>query len=107
MSALSHFEGLAGKGLSLLHFAAPFANCSSTPCDFYEFPRYEMETIRNYGAIPFFSWGSQSIPVPPDLSEPAFQLADSPPATTTSTSANSPKAPATGATPSSSASTGR
>ncbi|HEX5713242.1 MAG TPA: glycosyl hydrolase [Solirubrobacterales bacterium] len=76
MSALSHFEGMTGKGLSLLHFAAPFADCSSKPCDFYEFPEYEMQTIRNYGAIPFFSWGSQSIPVPADLNEPEFQLAD-------------------------------
>ncbi len=35
-----------------------------------------MHTIRNYGAVPFFSWGSQSTPVPLDLDEPAFQLAD-------------------------------
>ena len=35
-----------------------------------------MDTIRNYGAIPFFSWGSHSIPVPGDLNEPDFQLAD-------------------------------
>jgi hypothetical protein len=76
MSAVSHFSGLVGKGLSLLEFAAPFADCSHTPCDFYRFPTYEMQTIRNYGAIPFFSWGSQSVPVPGDLNEPAFQLAD-------------------------------
>ena len=77
MSAVSHFEGMVGKGLSLLEFAAPFADCSgSGDCDFYRFPKYEMDTIRNYGAIPFFSWGSQSVPVPSDLNEPAFQLAD-------------------------------
>jgi mannan endo-1,4-beta-mannosidase len=76
MSSVSHFEGMVGKGLSLLEFAAPFADCSASPCDFYDFPTYEMQTIRNYGAIPFFSWGSQSIPVPDDLNEPAFQLAD-------------------------------
>jgi hypothetical protein len=76
MSAVSHFEGMVGKGLSLLEFAAPFADCSRTPCDFYDFPTYEMNTIRNYGAIPFFSWGSQSVPVPGDLDQPAFQLAD-------------------------------
>ncbi|HYJ21595.1 MAG TPA: glycosyl hydrolase [Solirubrobacterales bacterium] len=76
MSAVSHFSGMVGKGLSLLQFAAPFADCSKSPCDFYEFPTYEMQTIRNYGAIPFFSWGSQSIPVPADLNEPDFQLAD-------------------------------
>ena len=76
MSAVSHFEQMVGKGLSLIQFAAPFADCSSNPCDFYRFPRYEMETIRDYGAIPFFSWGSQSVPVPTDLGEPEFQLAD-------------------------------
>jgi hypothetical protein len=76
MSAVSHFSGMVGKGLSLLEFAAPFADCSHSPCDFYDFPSYEMQTIRNYGAIPFFSWGSQSVPVPGDLNEPAFQLAD-------------------------------
>jgi mannan endo-1,4-beta-mannosidase len=76
MSAVSHFEGMVGKGLSLLEFAAPFADCSTGPCNFYKFPKFEMDTIRNYGAIPVFSWGSQSTPVPLDLNEPAFQLAD-------------------------------
>ncbi len=76
MSAVNHFEGMVGKGLSLLEFAAPFADCGSSPCSFYRFPSYEMQTIRNYGAIPFFSWGSQSVPVPGDLDEPAFQLSD-------------------------------
>jgi hypothetical protein len=76
MSAVSHFSGLVGKGLSLLEFAAPFADCGSSPCTFYRFPTYEMQTIRNYGAIPFFSWGSQSVPVPGDLNQPNFQLAD-------------------------------
>ena len=76
MSAVNHFEGMVGKGLSLLEFAAPFADCSHAPCDFYRFPTYEMQTIRSYGAIPLFSWGSQSIPVPRNLKEPAFQLAD-------------------------------
>jgi hypothetical protein len=76
MSAVSHFEGMVGKGLSLIEFAAPFAECGSDPCTPYEFPAFEMNTIRNYGAVPFFSWGSQSVPVPDDLNEPAFQLAD-------------------------------
>src|SRR5215467_11371522 len=46
MSAVGHFSSLVGKGLSLLEFAAPFADCSASPCDFYEFPTYEMQTIR-------------------------------------------------------------
>jgi hypothetical protein len=74
MSAVNHFSGMVGKGLSLLEFASPFADCSRTPCDFYRFPAYEMQTIRDYGAIPFFSWGSQSTPA--SLDQPNFQLAD-------------------------------
>jgi hypothetical protein len=76
MSAVGRFSELAAKIPSLLEFAAPFADCSSSPCSFYRFPRFEMETIRNFGAIPFFSWGSQSIPVPGDLNLPDYQLAD-------------------------------
>jgi hypothetical protein len=76
MSAVGRFSELAAKTPSLLEFAAPFADCSSYPCSFYRFPRFEMETIRNFGAIPFFSWGSQSTPVPTDLNLPAFQLED-------------------------------
>ena len=35
-----------------------------------------MDDVRDYGAIPFFNWGSQAIPVPGDLNQPDFQLAD-------------------------------
>ena len=35
-----------------------------------------MNSIRSHGSIPFYSWGSQSIPVPSNLSEPNFQLSD-------------------------------
>ena len=35
-----------------------------------------MNSIRSHGAIPFYSWGSQSIPVSPSLSQPNFQLSD-------------------------------
>ncbi len=38
MSAVTHFSGMVGKGLSLLEFAAPFADCGKPPCDFYKFP---------------------------------------------------------------------
>ena len=74
MDALSQFEGMAGKPLSLLHFMAPFAQCSSARCSYYDFPTKEMEGIREHGAIPFFSWSSQSIPS--SLDEPNFQLSD-------------------------------
>ena len=74
MGALSQFEGMAGKPLSLVHFMAPFAQCSSSDCSYYDFPTKEMEGIRQHGSIPFFSWSSQSIPS--SLDEPNFQLSD-------------------------------
>ncbi|MEK6276684.1 MAG: glycosyl hydrolase [Actinomycetota bacterium] len=74
MNAVSKFEQMAGKPLSLVQFATPFANCYSSPCTFYGFPTWEMQTIRQHGAIPFFSWASQSIPS--SLDQPDFQLSD-------------------------------
>jgi len=79
MSAVSAFEGITGKGLSLVEFSAPFYDCGHTPCTPLPFPTNEMSSIRNYGAIPFFGWGSDSIPVPepPNLPiQPDFELSD-------------------------------
>jgi hypothetical protein len=73
MDAVSKFEETAGKKLSLVNFFSPFANCSSK-CSFYKFPTEPMENIREHGAIPVFSWSSQSIPS--SLNEPDFQLGD-------------------------------
>ncbi|HEV7399286.1 MAG TPA: glycosyl hydrolase [Solirubrobacterales bacterium] len=74
MGAVSKFEQSVGKQLSMVHFAAPFADCSSSPCSFYKFPTGSMEGIRSHGAIPFFSWSSQS--TPSNINEPDFQLSD-------------------------------
>jgi hypothetical protein len=74
MKAVTKFEDLAGKRLSLLNFFTPFANCAESPCYFYEFPAGLMERIRKHGAIPVLSWSSQSIPS--SREEPAFQLSD-------------------------------
>jgi hypothetical protein len=74
MNAVTQFEGLAAKPLSMVHFASPFADCSTSPCNFYPFPTTPMNNIRAHGAIPFFSWSSQSIPG--SLNEPDFQLSD-------------------------------
>ena len=74
MGAVSKFEEAAGKKLSLVNFFAPFANCSTSPCSFYPFATGVMENIREHGAIPVFSWSSQSIPS--SLNEPDFQLGD-------------------------------
>jgi hypothetical protein len=72
MSAVSSFEGLVGKGLSLVEFAAPFANCGTSPCSYYDFPSAQMEAIRAYGAIPFFGWSTAGSA--PGLEDPPFQL---------------------------------
>ncbi len=74
MSAVTGFEGMAGKSLSLVNFFSPFANCASSPCSFYDFPTNPMQSIRDHGAIPVLSWASQS--TPSQSSEPDFQLAD-------------------------------
>jgi hypothetical protein len=76
MNAVSSLEQSVGKKLSIVNFSSPFANCSSSPCSFYNFPAGEFNNIRNHGAIPFFSWGSQAIPLPSNLNEPDFQLSD-------------------------------
>ena len=76
MNAVTKFEEKAEKKLSIVNFSAPFANCGGSSCSFYNFPPNEMNSIRAHGAIPFYSWGSQSIPVPSNLSEPNFQLSD-------------------------------
>jgi len=67
-------EEMLGKRMSLIHFMAPFAHCSSSGCGYYRFPGEEMETIRNHGSIPFFSWSSQAIPS--TEVQPDYQLAD-------------------------------
>jgi hypothetical protein len=74
MDAVSQFEQMVGKPLSMLEFSTPFANCSTSPCDYYDFPTNPFNSIRSYGAIPFFSWGSQAIAGDGDQSN--FQLSD-------------------------------
>ncbi|HEX5713240.1 MAG TPA: glycosyl hydrolase [Solirubrobacterales bacterium] len=76
MNAVAALEQKAGKKLSIVNFSAPFANCSGGKCTYYNFPAGEMNNIRAHGSIPFYSWGSQSIPVSPNLSQPDFQLSD-------------------------------
>jgi hypothetical protein len=74
MGAVSKFEGMAGKAASAINFSSPFADCSSSPCSFYKFPKEEMESIRSHGSMPFFSWASQATPA--SLDQPNFQLSD-------------------------------
>jgi Glycosyl hydrolase family 26 len=74
MNAVTDFEKVAEKPLSLVNFSSPFANCAVSPCSYYPFPTEAMENVRGHGAIPFFSWASQS--TPSSLNEPEFQLSD-------------------------------
>lgn len=74
MAAVRKFEQMAGKHLSIVHFASPFADCSSSPCSFYRFPTSVMTRVREHGAIPFLSWSSQS--TPSSVDEPDFRLSD-------------------------------
>jgi len=78
MSAVSKFEGMVGKGLSLIALGSPFADCTSTPCQFFEFPTTAMNNVHDYGAIPFFNWASQATSNDPGgaTSMPDFQLSD-------------------------------
>jgi mannan endo-1,4-beta-mannosidase len=76
MSAVTSLEQLTGKGLSLVEFAAPFYECGASPCRPLPFPTAQMESVRSYGAIPFFGWGSDSIPVPDVPFQPDFELSD-------------------------------
>lgn len=72
-SAIAAFEHETGKGVSLVDFSSPFANCYETPCRTYPFDTVAMNAIRDHGAIPFMSWGSDSVPV--STTEPSFSLA--------------------------------
>src|SRR3954454_17181868 len=76
MNAVSQFQGLIGKGLSLIETSLPFAQCFSPqyPCNPLPFPSDQFDKVRGYGAIPVLSWASQSDPASPN--EPDYQLAD-------------------------------
>jgi hypothetical protein len=73
MTAVSKFEELAKKKVSMVQFFMPFANCSPT-CTYYPFPKTPLENVRLHGAIPVLSWSSASIPS--SLNESNFQLSD-------------------------------
>jgi hypothetical protein len=73
-NAITKFEEMAHKSLSLVQFFQPFANCANSPCSFYGFPTSPLENVRLHGAIPVLAWSSQSIPS--STSEPNFQLSD-------------------------------
>jgi Glycosyl hydrolase family 26 len=73
-NAVTKFERIAGKRLSIVHWGSPFANCATRPCSFYPFPWAEVIKVRRHGAIPMLSWSSASIPG--GRRQRAFQLRD-------------------------------
>jgi hypothetical protein len=73
-SAISAFERVAGKGVSLVNFSSPFADCTVSPCKPYTFPGAEFTKLRDRGSIPFFSWNSGARPVVKN--QPDHQLSD-------------------------------
>jgi mannan endo-1,4-beta-mannosidase len=62
MGRVAEFEALVGKSLSLIEFSSPWQDCSVSPCRPYRFPTAAMDSVRGYGAIPVFSWGSEASP---------------------------------------------
>jgi hypothetical protein len=72
MSPVYSFEGIAGKGLSLIELGTPFAECANGNCVMTSFPDTPLNSIRSYGAIPVLSWNSSSSP--PELNQPDFSL---------------------------------
>jgi len=63
MNAVTKFVRLTHKAPSVIHFASPFADCRSKRCIPYIFPVKAFSNVRNYGAIPFFSWSSIAQPI--------------------------------------------
>jgi hypothetical protein len=72
MTPVQRFEQIAGKGLSLVEFGSPFAECGSGGCTMTKFPTTPLENVRRYGAIPVFSWNSSASP--PVLDQPSYSL---------------------------------
>jgi len=72
MNPVYRFEHIAGKGLSLIEFSSPFAECSDSGCTMTKFPMTPLENVRAYGAIPVFSWNSTASP--PSVDQPDFNL---------------------------------
>jgi mannan endo-1,4-beta-mannosidase len=75
MGAVGEFEKLSKKPLSLLETFSSWANCSGPTCQPNQpFPAAAFQAMRDYGAIPLYSWASEGNGEAD--SQPEFQLAD-------------------------------
>lgn len=63
MNAQNDFQSreAGGKKASIINLYAPFQDCSNGPCTNFNFPTTVFNNIRNAGAIPMFSWGSDQL----------------------------------------------
>ncbi len=75
MNAVTFFEQMLGKGMSLVEFSSPWQDCRREPCRPFGFPHQAMDNIRNHGSIPVFSWGAEATPSG-GPEQPDFQLSD-------------------------------
>jgi Glycosyl hydrolase family 26 len=73
MNALRAFQKRTKKGLSLLAFYEPFADCKGKNCEMNGFPALPLEAVRTYGAIPFLSWSSATTAESP-THQPEYSL---------------------------------
>jgi hypothetical protein len=77
-TAISEFEAVAGKRPSILESYSAFFQCSDGsggPCSGeYAFPEQQLEAIRQRGAIPLFTWASESSSG--QVEQKDFELAD-------------------------------
>ncbi len=62
MGAVSAFEQLTRKPMSLISFSSPFAECAGSSCEFIGFPFTPMDNARDHGALPVLNWSSSSTP---------------------------------------------
>jgi hypothetical protein len=77
MTPVKRLSSELGKGMSLIEFSSPLADCNEEPCSFYEFPTAGMQRIRNYGAIPVLAWNTASDPYDEaHVSDAGYQLRD-------------------------------
>ena len=100
------FQQVAGKGLSLIEFSQPFAECATT-CDADPLPDDAAGKRPQLRGDPGLQLELDVEPTEPSTSRTSASRHDHRRHATTATSATSPRKRRNGATPSSSASTGR
>ena len=74
IGAIDEFEQHVGKGVSLVNFSTPFANCYSTPCTPYNFPTGEFNDDPQPRRDPVLQLGDRRAARHGD--QPDYQLAD-------------------------------